>query len=37
MKNMDYNQVKIFINLEIIREKDKDKKYIYLFFDFGVC
>ena len=24
--NLDYNQIKIFINLEIIGEKDKDKK-----------
>ena len=26
MKNWDYNQIKIFINLEIIGEKDKNKK-----------
>ena len=26
MMNLDYNQIKIFINLEIIGEKDKDKK-----------
>ena len=32
MKNLNYNQIKIFINLEIIGEEDKDKKYIYLFF-----
>ena len=32
MKNFDCNQIKIFINLEIIGE-DKDKKiYIYFFF-----
>ena len=32
MKNLNCNQIKIFINLEIIREKDKDKKiYIYFF------
>ena len=32
MKILDCNQIKIFINLEIIREKDKDKKiYIYFF------
>ena len=28
MKNLNYNQIKIFINLEIIGEEDKDKKYI---------
>ena len=28
---MDFNQIKIFINLEIIGEKDKNKKNIYLF------
>ena len=27
MKILDCNQIKIFINLEIIREKDKKKKY----------
>ena len=33
MKNLDYNQIKIFfINLEIIGEKDKSKKKLYLFF-----
>ena len=32
MKNLNYNQIKIFINLEIIREEDKNKKNIYLFF-----
>ena len=26
MKNLDCNQIKIFINLEIIGEEDKDKK-----------
>ena len=26
MKNMDCNQIKIFINLEIIEEEDKIKK-----------
>ena len=32
MKNLDCNQIKIFINLEIIGLKDKDKKiYIYFF------
>ena len=29
---MDCNQIKIFINLKIIREEDKDKVNIYLFF-----
>ena len=30
MKNQDCNQIKIFINLEIIGEEDKNKKnYIY--------
>ena len=29
MKNLDCNQIKIFINLEIIGEK---KLYIYIFF-----
>ena len=32
MKNLDCNQIKIFINLEIIGEEDKNKKkknYIY--------
>ena len=31
MKGLDCNKVKIFINLEIIGEKDKYKK-LYLFF-----
>ena len=35
MKILDCNQIKIFINLEIIGEKDKEKKN--LFFDFRVC
>ena len=26
MKSLDYNQIKIFINLEIIGEEDKYKK-----------
>ena len=26
MKNLDCNQIETFINLEIIREKDKNKK-----------
>ena len=30
MKSLDCNQIKIFINLEIIGEKDKYKK-LYLF------
>ena len=32
MKNLDCNQIKIFINLEIIGEKDKNKKKLYHFF-----
>ena len=34
MKNLDCNQIKIFINLEIIGEEDKNQKkknYIYFF------
>ena len=31
MKNLDCNQIKIFTNLEIIGQKDKDKKYISIF------
>ena len=33
MKNLDCNQIKIFINLEIIGEEDKNKKKkkLYLF------
>ena len=34
MKNFDCNQIKIFINLEIIGEEDKNQKkkfYIYFF------
>ena len=30
MKNLDCNQIKIFINLEIIGEEDKEKNYIHL-------
>ena len=30
-KNLDYNQIKIFIKLEIIGEEDKKKNYIYIF------
>ena len=34
MKNLDCNQIKMFINLEIIGEEDKNKKkkklYIYI-------
>ena len=29
MKNLDCNQIKIFINLEIIGEDNKNKKYIF--------
>ena len=32
IKNLDCNQIKIFINLEIIREEDKYKKKIILNF-----
>ena len=32
MKSLDCNQIKIFINLEIIREEDKYKKKLYSFF-----
>ena len=28
---MDYNQIKSFINLEIIGEENRDKKYIFIF------
>ena len=32
MKSLDCNQIKIFMNLEIIGKEDKDKKnYIYFF------
>ena len=32
MKSLDCNQIKIFINLEIIEEEDKNKKsYIFFF------
>ena len=29
MKNLDCNQIKIFINLEIIKEEDKKRNYLY--------
>ena len=32
MKNLNCNQIKIFINLEIIGEKDKNNIYIYIYF-----
>ena len=32
MKSLDCNQIKIFINLEIIGEEDKYKKKIILIF-----
>ena len=32
MKSLDCNQIKIFINLEIIGEEDKYKKIIFIFF-----
>ena len=31
MKNLNCNQIKIFINLEIIREEDKENIYIYIY------
>ena len=31
MKNLDCNQIKIFINLEIVGEDNKNKIYIYIF------
>ena len=31
MKNLDCNQIKIFINLEIIEEEDKNNIYIFFF------
>ena len=34
MKNLDCNQIIIFINLEIIREEDKDNIYIYIYIYF---
>ena len=35
MKNLDCNQIIIFINLEIIREEDKDNIYIYIYIFVG--
>ena len=32
MKSLDYNQIKIFIDLEIIGEEDKYQKKIIYFF-----
>ena len=32
MKNLDCNQIKIFNNLEIIGEEDKNKKKLYIYF-----
>ena len=32
MKNLDCNQIKIFIYLEIIVEEDKNKKKNYIYF-----
>ena len=32
MQNLDCNQIKIFINLEIIGKEDKNKKTISIFF-----
>ena len=34
MKNLNCNQIKIFINLEIIREEDKENIYIYIYIYF---
>ena len=34
MKNLDCNQIKIFINLEIIEEEDKNNIYIYIYLFF---
>ena len=31
MKNLDCNQIKIFINLDIIGEDNKKKIYIYIY------
>ena len=31
MKNLDCIKIEIFINLEIIKEENKNKKYIYIF------
>lgn len=31
MKNLNCNQIKIFINLEIIGKEDRDKIYIYIY------
>ena len=33
MKNLNYNQIKIFMNLKIIGKEDKNKKYIPIFFN----
>ena len=35
MKNFDCNQIKIFINLEIIREENMNKN-IYTYFSFNL-
>ena len=32
MKNLDCNQIKIFNNLEIIGEEDKNKNKLYIYF-----
>ena len=31
MRNLDCNQIKIFINLEIIGEEEKNQIYIYIY------
>ena len=35
MKDLDYNQIKIFINLEIMGEEDKNKKKIVSIFTYS--
>ena len=34
MKSLDCNQIKIFINLEIIGEEDKYKKFFFFFLNY---
>ena len=34
MRNLDCNQIKIFINLEIIGEEEKNQIYIYIYIYF---
>ena len=35
MMNLNCNQIKIFINLEIIVEEDKNKKKLYIYILYG--